>query len=132
MPALLLISGSLREGSTNTAAIATVAQLAPAGLSTFIYPDMGTLPHFNPDDDREGEPVTPAVRELRERVAASDAILVCVPEYAGDLPGSFKRIPLTRDAIGPDGLISDPAARSRIAAALAVLLDELASHAGAS
>jgi chromate reductase len=140
---------------------------------------MATLPHFNPDDDREGAPVHPAVAELRSEIAACDAVLICTPEYAGALPGALKnllewtvgdggtyrkpiawinasgpaaptggadaheslrkvlgyvhadiveeacaRIPLTRDAIGPDGAVSDAPARRGIAA----VLDALARH----
>ena len=46
---------------------------------------MAELPHFNPDDDREGAPV-PAVEALRAPVAAADALLLSTPEYAGALP----------------------------------------------
>ncbi|HEX3801917.1 MAG TPA: NADPH-dependent FMN reductase [Solirubrobacteraceae bacterium] len=88
---LLLISGSLREGSTNTA-LNTVRALTPPGVEAELYTGMGTLPHFNPDIDREGEPVDPAVADLRERVAQADAILFCTPEYAGALPGALKNL----------------------------------------
>jgi NAD(P)H-dependent FMN reductase len=60
-----LISGSLREGSTNSAALRTAQGVAPAGVTTVIYTGMGSLPHFNPDEDREGEPAHPAVADLR-------------------------------------------------------------------
>ena len=49
---------------------------------------MAELPHFNPDDDREGEPVHPAVAQLRAEITAADALLLCTPEYAGALPGA--------------------------------------------
>jgi len=32
------------------------------------------------------------VAELRERIAAADALLFCTPEYAGTLPGSLKNL----------------------------------------
>jgi chromate reductase, NAD(P)H dehydrogenase (quinone) len=87
-----LISGSLRQGSTNTAVLRTASTLAPDGVETTLYDGMGRLPHFNPDDDREGAPAHPAVAELRAAVAAADALLVCTPEYAGALPGAFKNL----------------------------------------
>jgi chromate reductase, NAD(P)H dehydrogenase (quinone) len=34
----------------------------------------------------------PAVVELRREIRASDALLFSTPEYAGDLPGSFKNL----------------------------------------
>jgi chromate reductase len=89
---ILLISGSLRDGSTNTAVLRTASALAPAGVTPVLYGGMTRLPHFNPDDDREGEPVHPAVAELRAAIRAADALLFCTPEYAGALPGSFKNL----------------------------------------
>jgi NAD(P)H-dependent FMN reductase len=84
---LLLISGSPREGSTNTALLRT-AQAIDADTERFAR--MGDLPHFNPDDD--GDDLPAAVVELRAAVGRVDAILVCTPEYAGALPGSFKNL----------------------------------------
>jgi chromate reductase len=89
---LLLISGSLRAGSTNAAALRTAAALAPEGVETEIFEGMGALPHFNPDDDAEGAVLHPAVVEMRRAIAAAGALLFCTPEYAGDLPGSFKNL----------------------------------------
>ncbi|HEX3517777.1 MAG TPA: hypothetical protein VHT29_01935 [Solirubrobacteraceae bacterium] len=65
---VLLLSGRLREGSTNAAALRTAAAVAPPGISTGAYHGMGSLPHFNPDEDREGEPVHPAVAAMRAAV----------------------------------------------------------------
>lgn len=89
---ILLISGSLRDGSTNTAVLRTAGLLAPAGVETVLYGGMGDLPYFNPDDDREGEPVHSAVRELRGQIIAAHALLLCTPEYAGALPGALKNL----------------------------------------
>jgi NAD(P)H-dependent FMN reductase len=182
-PHLLLVSGSLREGSTNTAVLRTAAALAGDEVTTTLYGAMGELPHFNPDDDREGQPVRAAVAELRAQIAAADAMLLCTPEYAGALPGALKnllewtvgdggtyrkpiawinasgpaapkggadahdslrkvlgyvhadvveeacaRIPVTRDAVGPDGTINDPVARRRIAEAVASLARHVAGR----
>jgi NAD(P)H-dependent FMN reductase len=87
-----MISGSLRRGSTNTAVLLTASSLAPGGVTTALYHDMASLPHFNPDDDREGEPVNPSVVDLREQIAAADALLISTPEYAGALPGALKNL----------------------------------------
>ncbi len=95
MPApvrLLLISGSLRSGSTNTAALRTARAVAPPEIETTLYAGMGDLPHFNPDDDHEGAAVDPAVSALRAAIAGADGLLFCTPEYAGALPGSFKNL----------------------------------------
>jgi NAD(P)H-dependent FMN reductase len=179
MTKLLLISGSLRGGSTNSATLRTAAALAPNGVEATIYDDMGRLPHFNPDDDpANGVGLDPEVAALRAALAEVDALLLSTPEYAGALPGSFKnlldwtvgggqtyempvawinvsgaaaptggagahdslrnvlgytsarivedavlRLPLARDDIGPDGLITPPEAREAIVGAMRALAD---------
>ena len=93
MAKLLLISGSLRGGSTNSATLRTAAALAPAGVETEIYDGMGRLPHFNPDDDpADGAGLDAEVAALRAALAEADALLLSTPEYAGALPGSFKNL----------------------------------------
>jgi chromate reductase, NAD(P)H dehydrogenase (quinone) len=87
---LLLISGSSRSGSTNTAVLKTAAAVAPPELSACLYAGLADLPAFNPDDDHE--PLPAAVAHLRRSIAAADAVLFCTPEYAGGLPGSFKNL----------------------------------------
>jgi NAD(P)H-dependent FMN reductase len=147
---------------------------------------MGELPHFNPDDDRD--PLDPPVATLRAQIGSADALLICTPEYAGALPGSFKnlldwtvgggetygkpvawinasgpaaptggsgahdslrsvlrytgadiaepacrRVPLTRQDIGPDGFVADTGAREAIAEVLAALASHVAqARAGAA
>jgi NAD(P)H-dependent FMN reductase len=54
------------------------------------YGGIGELPHFNPDLD--AEPLPAAVVELRRAIDDADAVLICTPEYAGTLPGSFKNL----------------------------------------
>jgi NAD(P)H-dependent FMN reductase len=88
---LLLICGSLRNGSTNAALLQTAGTIAAdAGVAASSYDALASLPHFNPDDDHE--PLDPFVAGLRGQIAAADALLVCTPEYAGALPGSFKNL----------------------------------------
>jgi chromate reductase len=94
---ILLISGSSREGSTNTACVRTAEAVATPDLHLRRFDLMTDLPHFNPDDDGEtarsdGRPLHPVVQQLRRETAAADAVLVCTPEYAGALPGSFKNL----------------------------------------
>jgi chromate reductase len=109
---ILLISGSTRATSTNTAACRTAAQLAPPGLDVECYLDLVSLPHFNPDDDHDPLPAT--VANLRATVAAADAVLFCTPEYAGTLPGSFKN--LLDWMVGGDEFTAKPVAWIRVAA----------------
>jgi chromate reductase len=89
---ILLISGSLRAGSTNSALLRTAHAIAPEGVVATLYGGLGDLPHFTPDDDVDGEPLAPVPADLRARLDASDAVLFSTPEYAGGLPGSFKNL----------------------------------------
>ncbi len=172
---ILLVSGSTRGGSTNTAALRTVEAGSGDDATAVLYEGLAGLPAFNPDDDFE--PLPPSVTELREQIASSDAVLFCTPEYAGALPGSFKnlldwtvgggeiygkpvawinvaaegrgvnaeaslatvlgyvgaaviepacqRIPIPRDAVGPDGLVTDPDVRARLADVVRTIVDQV-------
>jgi chromate reductase, NAD(P)H dehydrogenase (quinone) len=87
---VLLVTGSTRAASSNTAALRTAVAVAPADMRTDLHLGLGELPPFNPDLDVE--PLPGPVAELRARIAAADAVLFCAPEYAGALPGSFKNL----------------------------------------
>ncbi|MGW1988657.1 NADPH-dependent FMN reductase [Embleya sp. NPDC001921] len=87
---VLLISGSLRAQSTNSALVRTARAVAPAGVDAVVFDGLHALPHFNPDEDHE--PLPAAVVELRAAIDAADAVLFSTPEYAGALPGSFKNL----------------------------------------
>jgi chromate reductase, NAD(P)H dehydrogenase (quinone) len=101
-----MLCGSLRSGSSNSALIRTARTLTPAGFTATEYDGMGKLPHFNPDDDQD--PLDPTVVELRTRIEEAAAILICTPEYAGALPGSFKN--LLDWTVGGMGLSGKPTA----------------------
>ncbi|MEU5721503.1 NADPH-dependent FMN reductase [Micromonospora sp. NPDC047738] len=84
---VLALSGSLREASFNSALIRAAQRLAPAGMTIERYRDLGAVPPFNEDV----EPAPPAaVMDLRERIAAADALLIATPEYNYGVPGVLK------------------------------------------
>ncbi len=87
---ILLISGSTRDGSTNTAALRTAAAVAPAGVTATLYDGLVDLPAFTPDADDDAP--HPAVARLRAALTDADAVVLCTPEYAGTLPGSLKNL----------------------------------------
>ncbi|MFG3140623.1 NADPH-dependent FMN reductase [Streptomyces sp. NPDC048211] len=87
---ILLLSGSLRVGSSNETVLRTAQAVAPEGVRTVWYEGLAALPHFNPDDDTE--PLPEPVAALRAAIDAADALLICTPEYAGTLPGAFKNL----------------------------------------
>ena len=111
---LLLVSGSTRRASTNTAALRAVPDVAPSGVTAILYEGLADLPAFNPDADAPGAPPHRAVRQLREQLAEADAVLFCTPEYAGSLPGSFKN--LLDWTVGSGELYGKPVAWVNVAA----------------
>ena len=84
---ILALSGSLRDGSTNTALIGAAKVLAPKGAEVLLWNAQDQLPHFNPDLETA---VPPVVQEFRDLVGRADGLLFAVPEYARGLPGAFK------------------------------------------
>ncbi|HWA58704.1 MAG TPA: NADPH-dependent FMN reductase [Gemmatimonadales bacterium] len=86
---VITLSGSLRASSSNTAVLSALAALAGPPLEVSAYLGLGELPHFNPDlDTDEARPA--AVRAWRAAIAATDALVLCSPEYAHGVPGSLK------------------------------------------
>jgi chromate reductase len=84
---VLGISGSLRRGSFNSAALRAAQELAPEGLAIHIF-DLAPIPLYNEDVREQGFP--PAVEELRRRIKQADALLIATPEYNYSIPGVLK------------------------------------------
>ncbi len=87
---VLAISGSLRKGSTNTAALDALARLAPHGMRVLVYQDLAKLPPYNPDDDVDQGSLPQLVEALRAMIGACDAVVIAAPEYAHGVPGVLK------------------------------------------
>ncbi|MEX0709184.1 MAG: NADPH-dependent FMN reductase [Woeseia sp.] len=88
MTKILGLSGSLREQSYNTALLNTARTLAGPDMEI----DVATL-HEIPlyDGDRERDDGVPeAVTRLKERIKASDGLLIASPEYNNSMPGVLK------------------------------------------
>ena len=85
---ILALSGSLRADSSNTRLLLAGALVAPADVQMQLSGDLAELPHFNPDQEADAPPAS--VLAFRDRVAAADAVVICCPEYAGGIPGTFK------------------------------------------
>ena len=85
---ILAISGSLRQSSTNGAALrAAAAAGTRGGVVVTIDASIRALPHFDPD--LEGRP-SDAVLRFRAACERADGLLLAVPEYAFGIPGAFK------------------------------------------
>jgi chromate reductase len=89
MPAVrvLAISGSLRQGSFNTALLRAAVALVPDGM-TLTLQLLHDVPLFNADVEAQGFP--PGVVALREAVRAADGVLISTPEYNNSMPGVLK------------------------------------------
>jgi NAD(P)H-dependent FMN reductase len=82
------ISGSLRQGSFNTALLRAAKELMPDGAELAIETIHG-IPLYNADDEASSG-VPPRVTELKNRIAAADGLLLATPEYNNSIPGVFK------------------------------------------
>jgi chromate reductase len=85
---ILGISGSLRRGSHNSNLLRAAAELLPPGVELEVYDGLRDLPPYDPD--RDLEPAHPAVKRLRDAIAAADGVLIATPEYNGSIPGLLK------------------------------------------
>jgi chromate reductase len=85
---ILAISGSLRADSYNTALARAAVERAPEGTQIELYDRLGEIPLFDADSD--GEIAPEVVRDFRERIARSDALLFVTPEYNGSISGVLK------------------------------------------
>jgi chromate reductase len=84
---VLGISGSLRKGSYNSAALRACRELMPQGMTLEIA-EIGDIPLFNQDVFDAGLP-EPA-RRFRAQVAAADGVLIASPEYNFSLSAALK------------------------------------------
>jgi NAD(P)H-dependent FMN reductase len=88
MTTILGLSGSLRAGSLNSSLLRAAAEAMPSGATLEIGGIKG-IPLYDGDvEANEGLPE--AVVKLKERVVATDALLLVTPEYNNSLPGVFK------------------------------------------
>ncbi len=85
---VLLVSGSLRRASYNTALLREAAKALPGGVGHAWLDGLAALPPYGEDDDGDRAPA-PVVR-LRRTIAAADAVLIATPEFNGAIPGGLK------------------------------------------
>jgi chromate reductase len=84
---VLGISGSLRRDSHNTELLRAAATLLPSGVEFELYDGLRDIPPYDEDEDNSQ---VAAVTDLKERIAASDAVLFATPEYNHSIPGHLK------------------------------------------
>ncbi|UTF60016.1 NADPH-dependent FMN reductase [Gilvimarinus sp. DA14] len=84
---VLLISGSLRERSLNTALLKAAGELL-GDKATCEWASIGEVPLYNQDLDGEEKPA--AVTRLKAQIENADALLIASPEYNYGIPGVLK------------------------------------------
>lgn len=88
MARIIGISGSLRKASYNTALLHLAAENVPKGFDLEIA-SIADIPLYNGDlETSDGLPA--AVRQLKDRIKASDGVLIVTPEYNNSMPGVLK------------------------------------------
>src|SRR3954471_17657007 len=87
---VLGISGSLRRDSHNTELLRAAATLLPSGVEFELYDGLRDIPPYDEDMDKASPAQPDAVVELKERIAAADAVLFATPEYNHSIPGQLK------------------------------------------
>jgi NAD(P)H-dependent FMN reductase len=88
MTTILGLSGSLRAGSLNSSLLRAAEAELPTGVTLEIGSIKG-IPLYDGDvEATQGLPET--VVRLKDRIAASDGLLLVTPEYNNSMPGVFK------------------------------------------
>jgi chromate reductase, NAD(P)H dehydrogenase (quinone) len=86
---VLGLCGSLRRGSYNRRLLAAAANELPRSVTFEVYEGLAGIPPY--DEDLDTEAAMPGVvKELREAIAAADAVLIATPEYNASVPGHLK------------------------------------------
>lgn len=86
MTLVLGLCGSLRRASYNRLLLEVAAGMLPGGARLEVHEGIEAVPSYN--EDLASTPRS--VAELREAIAAADAVLVATPEYNSSMPGHLK------------------------------------------
>jgi chromate reductase len=86
MTTIAIVVGSLRRDSFNRKFAEALTRLAPPAIE-FTWPDIGSLPLYDQDDD--SSPPAAAVA-LKAAIRAADGVIFVTPEYNRSIPGVLK------------------------------------------
>lgn len=88
MIAIVALSGSLRQGSYNSALLRAAAAMMPPD-SRLDLASIHAIPLYNGDDEA-AHGVPAEVARLKDAIAAADGLLLATPEYNNGIPGVAK------------------------------------------
>jgi chromate reductase, NAD(P)H dehydrogenase (quinone) len=83
---VLAFAGSLRKGSYNKALVRAAVEVAPENVAIEVF-DLEGIPPFN--QEFEANPPQ-RVKEFKEKIRNSDALLIATPEYNYSISGVLK------------------------------------------
>ena len=88
MTTIVAIAGSARQGSFNQMLLAAAAEAAPKEVRLEVASIRG-IPLYDGDEETASGIPEP-VKQLKDRIAAADGLLLVTPEYNNSMPGTFK------------------------------------------
>lgn len=84
---IVALPGSLRKGSLHRKLLHALQPLAPENVEIDVF-ELDDVPLYNSDVEKDGFPES--VQALRDKIEASDGIILATPEYNGAMSGVIK------------------------------------------
>jgi chromate reductase, NAD(P)H dehydrogenase (quinone) len=84
---LLGLSGSIRQGSVNTAILRSLGERLGDAAELSVFP-LNDVPMYN--GDLESPALPEAVQALKDAISACDGMILCTPEFNHGIPGVLK------------------------------------------
>ncbi len=84
---ILAFGGSLRKDSYSKALLLATVDMFPDTVEVEVFDRLGEFPLFNQEIEAN---LPEVVKELKDKIKAADAVLICTPEYNYSVPGFLK------------------------------------------
>jgi chromate reductase len=104
----VVLLGSLRRGSYNTAVARALPALAPPGVTIAPLGSIGDFAIYNGDVEAQGIPAP--VAAMGEAIAKADGVIVVTPEYNYSIPGGLKNAIDWLSRLKPQPFLDKPVA----------------------